>query len=93
MIVLRARAGPSNIALLDDGVARTDGLGVVSATLPAYPNGLLVVRDDTNLADAVPGAVRAFIITAGQSLPGMPGLKLWIESALIVLCRCSNESA
>ncbi|MEM7493571.1 MAG: phytase [Pseudomonadota bacterium] len=31
-----------------DGVSHTDGLDVVSAPLPGYPNGLLVVQDDGN---------------------------------------------
>ncbi len=31
-----------------DGVTHTDGLDVVSAGLPSYPQGLLVVQDDAN---------------------------------------------
>jgi len=31
-----------------DGVSHTDGLDVVSPSLPGYPRGLLVVQDDTN---------------------------------------------
>jgi len=31
-----------------DGVSHTDGLDVVSAALPEYPSGLLVVQDDGN---------------------------------------------
>jgi 3-phytase len=31
-----------------DAVSHTDGLDVVSAALPGYPRGLLVVQDDTN---------------------------------------------
>lgn len=31
-----------------DGVTHTDGLDVVSASLPGYPEGLLVVQDDGN---------------------------------------------
>ena len=31
-----------------DAVTHTDGLDVVSAALPGYPNGLLVVQDDAN---------------------------------------------
>lgn len=31
-----------------DGVSETDGLDVVSATLPGYPEGLLVMMDDQN---------------------------------------------
>ena len=31
-----------------DSVSHTDGLDVVSASLPAFPKGLLVVQDDGN---------------------------------------------
>lgn len=36
-----------------DAVTHTDGLDVVSAPLPGYPNGLLVVQDDGNPASGV----------------------------------------
>jgi len=39
--------GPSSDGAID-GVTHTDGLDVVSAPLPGYPNGLLVVQDDGN---------------------------------------------
>ncbi len=44
--------GPSENGLVD-GVTHTDGLDVVSAPLPGYPIGLLVVQDDANPADEV----------------------------------------
>ncbi|MEO1662602.1 MAG: phytase [Pseudomonadota bacterium] len=36
-----------------DAVSHTDGLDVVSAALPGYPNGLLVVQDDGNPSSGV----------------------------------------
>lgn len=36
-----------------DDVSHTDGLDVVSASLPGYPNGLLVVQDDGNPSSGV----------------------------------------
>lgn len=55
----------ANLALGVDGVSETDGLAVTSASLPGYPEGLLVLQDGRN---RMPGAPQNFKLVGARAL-------------------------
>lgn len=51
-----------------DAVSGTDGIEVISAALPAFPNGLFIVQDDVNLDGSTPVGQNFKLIDFGAVL-------------------------
>lgn len=63
-----------NAAAGIDGVSHTDGLDVVSAPLPGFPRGLLVVQDDANPVETAPQNFKLVSWADVEAALGLPQL-------------------